>query len=168
MKLPTAICLILLSFIASCATTITSVDTHAGDSLSAELFRLQPTAKIIGPVDDKYESFSLIEWKRWLSPTTKIYKKNAWDCDDIALEEMVLTRRYYATFGKTETTPAVGIAFVIIRKGFLGVNGGGSHALNIIHTKENGWMFYEPQTEQSKRVSDALTSHDVQMDSILF
>jgi hypothetical protein len=147
--------------LAGCATplhvTSTTTSTTSGDGLFGEIYRLCPTNRINGPLDAAYESFTLPEWDKWLPVSKMIPRKNAWDCDDYALEMMLESRRLYRSLGTMESTPAIGIAVGRMdNTGFLGMKSAGLHALNIIHVKDHGWMFYEPQARRTTLVRDAL------------
>jgi len=144
--------------LAGCATKLsTYTRTAYGSSLFGEIYRLCPTNRIEGPLDGKYESFTYEEWDKWLPTSSLASKANSWDCDDYALEMMVRSRRLYRIFGPLESTPAIGLVVGKMEKhGFLGLSGTGLHAMNIIHVKDHGWMFYEPQMRRTALVREAL------------
>jgi len=165
----TALALIILLLAVGCVTGVHTTNTVTGDGLWGEIYRLGPTNKILGPVDGAYESFTYEEWFRWIPRSIVPTRTNAWDCDDYALEAMIETRKKFRTTGKSESTPAIGVVVGKIEKtGFLGMQGKGLHAVNIIHVKNHGWMFYEPQTHRTAKVSAVLQEKMFTIHWVLF
>lgn len=165
-----AVVVLALVLLVGCATPLQiTPNTTSCESLFGEIYRLCPTNRINGPLDGAYESFSYTAWTRWLPASKMKSRTNAWDCDDYALELMVEARRLYRTFGTSDTTPAIGIAVGKIEKpGFLGMRTTGHHAVNIIHVKNQGWMFYEPQMRRTALIREALREKMFTIHWILF
>jgi hypothetical protein len=164
----TAAAIIIVVLALGCANVQTTKDTISGNGLWGEIKRLVPADKIVGPIDEAYESFTYIEWFTWIPRSSVPTLTNAWDCDDYSLEAMVETRKKYRLSNKSCTTPAIGVVIGKLEQNFLGMKEGGLHAMNIIHVKDLGWMFYEPQTHQTVLVRAALQEKMFTVHWILF
>lgn len=159
----------MLMVLVGCATLVENTNSvSSGNGLWGELYRLSFTNRIIGPLDGSYECFTYQEWLKWIPKSKLSTRTNAWDCDDYALEAMVDTKRNYRTFGTNSATPAIGLVIGKLEKSFLGMNGKGLHALNIIYVKEHGWMFYEPQNGRTALVRDALKEGMISVHWVIF
>lgn len=127
--------------------------------------------KIIGPIDENYKSFTLKEWGTWLYQPGPKSRLNAWDCDDKAMECMNKTRKKYFLTTTNEATPAIGMAAVLLYTNFLGIAPIGNtngHALCVIHVKDQGWFFYEEQTNQSAPLKEAIDRKAVKINWVLY
>ena len=83
---------------------------------------------------------------------TKGPSDDAWDCDDAALQAMVLARRANRQRGKQE-----GIAFGFVSGSLVGpLNGiqAGPHATNLVHCSDGNLYLYEPQNGQITLAAD--------------
>jgi hypothetical protein len=160
-----------MALLIGCTTHKTTRCTVSRHVLRLELANLNTSKTVLDPLDNHYESFAYTNWLKWLPTppgTALIARADAWDCEDYALEAMYLTKKLFRDSCKTESTPAIGVAVGMKSERFLGVQGKGRHALNVIHTQDFGWMFYEPQTGRSARVKEATQEKMFSIEWILF
>jgi hypothetical protein len=150
------------------ADAIDNVPLHSHPVLELKL--LVGSDKFVGPLDTKYKVYHSEKWPDHIAGITGGYRKEAWDCDDKALEAMLQTRRAFYLFNKEKRTPAIGLAIVKLKKRFLGIpsNGGSKHALCVIYTSDQGWMFYEEQTGLKIGMFEGITKGYVSVLWVMF
>lgn len=120
------------------------------DDVTRELARHSPGVRMEGRVDGSFVSVptgileAAVQWTlRSVAAYGLKFTPESYDCDDFACELDRTVSRIAALAG-INSAPAIGCISVLQKFDFAGVQAGGAHALNVVHTDSGLWVV-EPQ-----------------------